>query len=60
MKHDIFLEKLQEQAKLQSKLNEHRIFPRQLDNITSFIGNYPWQTLLVISFLSAALWQVFG
>lgn len=52
MKKD-FLKELQKEAKAQKKLNEQRIFPEFLDEITSFIGEYSWQTLLFLSFLTA-------
>lgn len=48
-----FLEKLQTEAKLQSRLNTTRFFPPQLDKITSFIGKYPWQVILAVSGLTA-------
>ncbi len=44
-----FLEKLQEQAQLQARLNSNRFLPTQLDSFTSFFGRYPWQVLLVAS-----------
>lgn len=53
MQRDTFLERLQSQAAKQAVLNKERIFPSQLDGLTSFIGNYPWQTLIVVSILSA-------
>ncbi len=48
-----FLQKLQEQAELQARLNTHRFFPAQMDGITSFIGRYPWQVLLAVSGLTS-------
>jgi hypothetical protein len=50
-----FLSKLQAQAELQARLNTHRFFPSQMDEITSFIGRYPWQVVLVASGLTS-LW----
>jgi hypothetical protein len=48
-----FLDQLQLQAKKQAKLHETRLLPRQLDSITSFVGNYPWQVLLALSGITA-------
>ncbi len=53
-----FLVKLQHQASLQAPLNEHRWLPKQIDPVTSFIGNYPWQTLLIISGVTALLMRL--
>jgi hypothetical protein len=53
-----FLRELQKQAKLQSKLEDSRFFPRQLDWLMSFIGNYPWQFLLIFSGLSVFIWKL--
>ncbi|NCO12475.1 MAG: hypothetical protein GW754_04405 [Candidatus Pacebacteria bacterium] len=54
MKND-FLKELQKEATTQKKLNEERIFPEFLDEITSFIGIHSWQTLLILSVLSTIL-----
>lgn len=53
-----FLKELKKQAHLQSTLHTHRFFPRQLDPFTSFIGNYPWQVLLISSGITAFVWAV--
>ncbi len=50
-----FLTQLQSQAEKQAVLNQKRIIPRQFDVITSFIGNYPWQSILFLSIVSAIL-----
>jgi len=50
-----FLIELQRQASLQAPLNQVRWLPKQLDPLTSFIGRYPWQALLVLSGISALL-----
>lgn len=50
-----FLIELQKEAKAQKKLNEQRIFPAFLDEVTSFIGEYSWQTLLFLAVLTAVL-----
>ncbi|NCN87778.1 MAG: hypothetical protein GW941_02690 [Candidatus Pacebacteria bacterium] len=59
MKDQDFVSLLQEQAQLQSKLNKERLFPKEVDWLTSIIGNYPWQFILVISILGAVVWDVF-
>jgi len=50
-----FLLKLQQEAIIQKKLNEDRLFPEFFDGLTSFIGVYSWQTLLVLSIITAIL-----
>lgn len=57
-KQSLFLEKLQEQARLQARLNTRRFLPQQLDLVTSFIGQYSWQVLLVLSGLTALAIEV--
>lgn len=52
-KHEQFLNKLQAQAELQARLNNRRFLPEQLDEVTSFIGRYPWQVLLAVSGLTS-------
>jgi hypothetical protein len=53
-----FLLELQEQAKVQSKLEDVRFFPKLLDPVMSLIGNYPWQILLLLSGFSAIVWRL--
>ena len=48
-----FLENLQEQAKLQSELSSSHVLPKQFDGMAAFVGNYPWQFLLVSSGVTA-------
>lgn len=57
MKQAEFLDLLKKEAKKQSVLETHRLLPTSLDPITAFIGEYSWQTILVLSFLSAFLWE---
>ena len=54
MNNDFLLE-LQKEASIQKKLNQERIFPEYLDGLTSLIGNYPWQTLIVMSMVTTFL-----
>lgn len=57
MKDQDFISLLQDQAQKQSMLNTRRILPKKMDAITSFIGNYSWQVILVISLVGAMIWQ---
>jgi len=50
-----FLLTLQREARVQKKLNEKRIFPELFDGITSFVGIYSWQFLLVLSIATVML-----
>jgi hypothetical protein len=53
-----FLSQLEEQAELQSRLHDQRIIPSQLDPFTAIIGNFPWQSLLILSGISATIFFV--
>lgn len=53
-----FLSELQKEASIQKKLNQERIFPEYFDGLTSLIGNYPWQTLLLLSAVSTILLEL--
>lgn len=53
-----FLTKLQTEAKQQAKLNQSRILPQELDGLTSFVGRYPWQVLLVSSGLTSLALEI--
>lgn len=50
-----FLEELQIQAKRQATLHRDSPVPARLNFLTAFIGNYPWQTLLVLSGVTAVV-----
>lgn len=54
-----FLQRLQEEANLQARLEQHRLLPPQIDWLTSLIGNYSWQLLLVGSGITALALEVF-
>ncbi|MBU0974791.1 hypothetical protein KKD03_03775 [Patescibacteria group bacterium] len=54
-----FLKELQKEARAQKKLNEERVFPEFFDEVTSFIGVYSWQTLLVLALITATLVEIF-
>lgn len=53
-----FLQQLQDQAQRQAKLNTQRVLPKQFDAVTSFIGNFPWQTILFLSLLTSILLEI--
>lgn len=48
-----FVKQLQQEAKLQKKLYETRIIPKQFDPITSFIGENALATLFGLAVVSA-------
>lgn len=50
-----FVAKLQKQAAIQAKLHSMRLLPSRLDPITSVIGQYPWQFLLISSAITAVI-----
>ncbi|MCB9813456.1 MAG: hypothetical protein H6772_03555 [Pseudomonadales bacterium] len=58
MKND-FLSKLQNEALTQKKLNEMRIFPIFFDGLTSFVGIYSWQTLLILAIITTIFFELF-
>jgi len=58
MKTTNFLDKLEKEASLQAKLSTTRIFPTQLDALTSFIGRYPWQFVLLVSGVTALFIEI--
>ncbi len=55
-----FLHTLQQEAKRQSPLSQSRFFPQPLDPVMAFIGNYPWQTVLVLSGVTAVILELMG
>lgn len=55
---DDFLQRLQHEAQLQAQLHQHRLLPRQIDWLTSLIGRYSLQTILLLSFLTAIMLEV--
>ncbi len=55
-----FLRQLQHQAELQSHLSTTRVLPKHADWLTTWIGNNPWQTLVMLSTVSTFLMMVFG
>ena len=52
-----FIIQLEKEAQKQAILHENRLLPRQLDWLTTTVGNYAWQVILILSFLTAlAIW----
>jgi hypothetical protein len=57
MKETDFIAVLQERAQEQSVLHKKRLLPKNVDWLTSLIGNYPWQFILSISIIGALVWE---
>lgn len=55
MKQNNFIKQLENEAKKQAVLHENRVLPRQLDVLTAFIGNYPWQVIVGLALITAFL-----
>jgi hypothetical protein len=55
-----FITTLQQEAKKQSSLNQTRVFPQSLDPLTALVGNYPWQTVFILSGLTAVFLEIIG
>ena len=52
-----FIIQLEKEAQKQAILHENRLLPRQLDWLTTMVGNYAWQVILILSLLTAlAIW----
>lgn len=52
-----FVKTLQQRALQQSKLHTNQIMPSPLRPLMTIIGDFPWQSLFVLSFVIA--WIVF-
>ena len=59
MKDKDFISVLQSRAKNQSRLHEERLLPKNIDWLTSMIGNYPWQFILTLAVFGAVIWELF-
>lgn len=53
-----FLEKLQAEANFQQEIFKNRVLPTKVDAITAYIGTHSWQTILVLSFVTAVLLEI--
>lgn len=60
MKDSQFLQTLKIQAQKTSVLEHSSPLPQFTHPFSALIGNYPWQTILLISFLLALLLLVLG
>lgn len=52
---DDFLEKLETEASYQANLNQYQILPEQLRGLGRLVIKHSWQTIAIISFISAVL-----
>ncbi len=48
-----FLKLLETEAIYQSKLQQQRLLPKQLDVLAQLVGSFPWQIISVGSLVSA-------
>ncbi len=55
--HEPFLNELQQTARRQSRLQNNSVFPKFMNPVNAFIGEKPWQTLVLSSFIFS--WIVF-
>jgi hypothetical protein len=53
-----FLARLEAEAARQAQLSNKRLLPAQLDWLTSFVGRFPWQVLVVSAAITAVLMEV--
>jgi hypothetical protein len=53
-----FLQHLEQEALRQKQLYRHRVLPPQLDALTTFVGTYAWQVLVIAAFVTAVLIEV--
>lgn len=53
-----FLQKLQTEAKKQAKLQDSSLLPKKLEPLAAVIANYPVQTLLFLSLLTAFILEL--
>jgi len=52
-KNNKFLLRLQNEASQQAKLEKERLLPKQIDKVSSFVAEHPWQVVLLLSFLTS-------
>lgn len=55
---DKFLKLLKNTAKEQSLLGQEKLIPDQLSDLANFVGNYTWQSILILSFFSTILFNL--
>lgn len=54
-----FVQTLKKQAAIQSKLNDNKHVPAAFKPLMALVGVYPWQSLLIFSFICAWLILLF-
>ena len=54
---DNFLKILKNTAKEQSSLGNEKLIPDQLSDLANFVASYMWQSILVLSILTAILFN---
>lgn len=52
-----FLKSLQREAKIQSSLQNEKLIPDFLSEVSSFVVENLWQVLLILSIFLAIIWQ---
>ena len=53
-----FLQRLEQEASIQSQLHDQRILPSQLDLVTTLVGRYPWQTLALLALATSIILEL--
>lgn len=59
MLNDNFLELLKNTAREQSFLGQEKFVPDKLSDLANFVATHLWQSVLLISFLSAILLNLY-
>ncbi len=50
-----FIQKLQSEVLFQSQLEQKKLLPEKLDGLGRVVASYPWQTILVMSGITALI-----
>ncbi len=53
-----FLKKLQQEAKHQSRLEQVRFLPKNVDWLAQIIATHSWQILFLVSFLTTVILEL--
>ena len=59
MINDNFLKLLKNTAKEQSSLGQEKFIPDQLSDLADYVATHLWQTILILSFFSAILLNLY-
>lgn len=59
MINDNFLKLLKNTAKEQSSLGQEKFIPDQLSDLADYVATHLWQTILLLSFFSAILLNLY-